>query len=79
MTWHDIIQLRVAGAPRRLAVRVDAMAPRQLDREEKVKGPPARVAFDGDADRLLAVDEKGRLVDGDFIMAICALHMKIVR
>jgi phosphoglucosamine mutase len=34
------------------------------------------LAFDGDADRLLAVDEKGRLVDGDFIMAICALHMK---
>lgn len=34
------------------------------------------LAFDGDADRVLAVDEKGRLVDGDFIMAICALHMK---
>ena len=36
----------------------------------------AGVAFDGDADRCLMVDEKGNFVDGDFIMAICALDMK---
>lgn len=36
----------------------------------------AGLAFDGDADRVLAVDEKGNLVDGDKIMAICALDMK---
>lgn len=36
----------------------------------------AGVAFDGDADRCLAVDEKGQLVDGDFVMAICAADMK---
>lgn len=34
------------------------------------------LAFDGDADRLLAVDEKGKLVDGDQIMAIVGNHMK---
>lgn len=34
------------------------------------------LAFDGDADRFLAVDEKGNAVDGDFIMAILALHLK---
>ena len=34
------------------------------------------LAFDGDADRLLAVDENGTLVDGDKIMAICALELK---
>jgi len=34
------------------------------------------VAFDGDADRLLAVDENGEIVDGDQIMAICALDLK---
>ncbi|MFA9398115.1 MAG: phosphoglucosamine mutase [Clostridiaceae bacterium] len=33
-------------------------------------------AFDGDADRCLAVDEKGNLIDGDFIMAICAKYLK---
>ena len=34
------------------------------------------LAFDGDADRLLAVDENGRIVDGDQIMAIVGNHMK---
>ena len=34
------------------------------------------LAFDGDADRLLAVDEKGKRVDGDEIMAIVGNHMK---
>ena len=34
------------------------------------------LAFDGDADRLLAVDELGNVVDGDQIMAIIGNHMK---
>ena len=34
------------------------------------------LAFDGDADRLLAVDEKGNMVNGDQIMAIVGCHMK---
>lgn len=34
------------------------------------------LAFDGDADRLLAVDEKGEVIDGDKIMAIIGNHMK---
>lgn len=29
------------------------------------------LSFDGDADRLIAVDEKGQTVDGDYILAIC--------
>lgn len=34
------------------------------------------IAFDGDADRMLAVDENGEIVDGDKIIAICATQMK---
>ncbi len=34
------------------------------------------VAFDGDADRCLVVDETGEELDGDRIMAVCAAHMK---
>ncbi len=34
------------------------------------------LAFDGDADRCLAVDENGQMVDGDQIMAICAADLK---
>ncbi|HUI45194.1 MAG TPA: phosphoglucosamine mutase [Nitrospirota bacterium] len=33
------------------------------------------IAFDGDADRVILCDEKGTIVDGDVVMAICALHM----
>ena len=36
----------------------------------------AGLAFDGDADRCLAVDDNGNLDDGDYVMAICALDMK---
>ena len=34
------------------------------------------LAFDGDADRCLAVDEKGNLIDGDQIMAACGLDLR---
>lgn len=34
------------------------------------------LAFDGDADRVIAVDEKGQIVDGDKILVICGLFMQ---
>ncbi|MGC4379201.1 phosphoglucosamine mutase [Fictibacillus sp. Mic-4] len=34
------------------------------------------LAFDGDGDRLIAIDEKGNIVDGDQIMFICAKYLK---
>ncbi len=34
------------------------------------------ISFDGDADRLIALDEKGEVVDGDQIMAICGSYLK---
>lgn len=34
------------------------------------------LSFDGDADRIIAVDEKGRLLDGDHILAICGTDLK---
>ena len=34
------------------------------------------LAFDGDGDRVIAVDEHGNVVDGDFIMAICGRFLK---
>lgn len=45
---------------------------------ERVKAEKADVglAFDGDADRLLAVDEKGNKVDGDQIMGIVGIYLK---
>ena len=34
------------------------------------------LAYDGDADRLIAVDENGQIVDGDHIMILSAIHLK---
>lgn len=39
-------------------------------------GADVGIAFDGDADRMLAVDEQGNLIDGDMIMAVCGQYMK---
>jgi len=49
--------------------------PGKLQAEVVAQGADAGVALDGDADRLLAVDAAGRLVDGDQIMAMCALDL----
>jgi len=38
-------------------------------------GAHAGIAFDGDADRVILADEKGEVLDGDELMAICATHM----
>lgn len=42
----------------------------------KENGADIGFAFDGDADRCLAVDENGQLIDGDKILAICGCDMK---
>lgn len=47
--------------------------PESLQRAVTERGADLGVAFDGDADRLVAVDHTGALVDGDHIIAICAL------
>lgn len=39
------------------------------------KNADAGLAFDGDGDRIIAVDERGEIVDGDKIMYICAKHL----
>ncbi len=33
------------------------------------------ICFDGDGDRVIALDEKGNMIDGDFIMAICSKYL----
>lgn len=46
--------------------------------QEIVRSHPVDLglAHDGDADRVIAVDEKGEIVDGDYILAICARHLE---
>ena len=47
--------------------------PASLQAEVVARGADVGLAFDGDADRVLAVDAGGRLVDGDQLIAVCAL------
>ena len=51
---------------------VSCFSPENLQAKVKEVRADIGLALDGDADRLLVVDEKGRLLDGDQIMAICA-------
>ena len=50
--------------------------PEQLQRAVLEHGADLGLANDGDADRLIVVDEHGTILDGDFIMVICALAQK---
>jgi len=50
--------------------------PEQLQQAVLEHGADLGLAMDGDADRLIVVDEKGTILDGDFIMVICALAQK---
>lgn len=50
--------------------------PEHLAAEVLRQGAHAGFAFDGDGDRVIAVDEKGNILDGDHLMALCAVAMK---
>ncbi|MCK1997445.1 phosphoglucosamine mutase [Psychrobacillus psychrodurans] len=54
---------------------VGSTHPENLAKFVLEKGADVGLAFDGDGDRLIAVDEKGQIVDGDQIMYICAKHL----
>ncbi|KAB8031783.1 phosphoglucosamine mutase [Fluviispira multicolorata] len=53
-----------------------AMHPEKLKQEVLNLRADIGFALDGDADRLIVVDEKGNILDGDHILAMCALEMK---
>jgi len=52
-----------------------ALYPEKLSQKVKEKGADIGIALDGDADRVIFVDERGTEVDGDHIMAMCAVDL----
>ncbi|PLT28749.1 phosphoglucosamine mutase [Peribacillus deserti] len=54
---------------------VGSTHPEALSAFLKEKGADVGLAFDGDGDRLIAIDENGNIVDGDQIMYICAKYL----
>jgi len=53
-----------------------ALHPKGLADEVKRLRADIGFAFDGDADRLVVIDEKGEIVDGDKLLAVLAMHLK---
>lgn len=51
-------------------------SPEKLQELVKTKKADIGLAYDGDADRLIAVDENGTIVDGDHIMILSAIYLK---
>jgi phosphoglucosamine mutase len=54
---------------------VGALHPESCAREVRKRHADLGIALDGDADRVIMIDEKGNQVDGDVIMALCATRM----
>ncbi len=54
---------------------VGALHPEDMCHEVRVHGAHLGVALDGDADRVIICDEKGVVVDGDAVMALCGTRM----
>ena len=52
-----------------------ALHPDNARAEVVKRGAHIGIALDGDADRLIVIDEKGQIVDGDVVMAMCAHEM----
>jgi phosphoglucosamine mutase len=52
-----------------------ALHPENAQAEVKKRGAHLGIALDGDADRVIVIDERGEVVDGDAVMAMCAARM----
>ncbi len=68
----------IGGEPNGVNINdgVGSTHPERLQEEVKKRQANVGLAFDGDADRLMAVDEDGEVVDGDIIMCILAKWLK---
>jgi len=55
--------------------KVGALHPEACAKEVRKRGADLGIALDGDADRIIMIDEKGNQIDGDVIMALCATRM----
>jgi phosphoglucosamine mutase len=61
---------------RNINLRCGSTAPQQLAKLVVDGGYSLGIAYDGDGDRAIFVDERGHVVDGDAVMLMCAKHMK---
>ncbi|WP_407933195.1 phosphoglucosamine mutase [Bdellovibrio reynosensis] len=72
----EVIQLGDDPNGTNINDKVGALYPAKLAEAVLQYRADVGISLDGDADRVIMVDEKGEIVNGDRILAICALHMK---
>ncbi|MCA1765949.1 MAG: phosphoglucosamine mutase [Desulfobulbaceae bacterium] len=70
-----VTALAVEPDGRNINHQCGALYPQLMAEKVKEVGADIGIALDGDGDRLIVVDEKGRIVDGDHVMAICASEL----
>lgn len=71
----EVSAMGVRPNGRNINQNAGALHPEVLVAEVRRHKAHIGVALDGDADRVILVDEKGRIVDGDAVMALCAKRM----
>lgn len=72
----DVVAINAEADGSRINVGSGALHPEVVAEAVVEHGAHAGVAHDGDADRALFADEEGRVVDGDQVLAACAIEMK---
>jgi phosphoglucosamine mutase len=72
----EVIQLGDDPNGTNINDKVGALYPAKLAEAVVQYRADVGISLDGDADRVIMVDEKGQIMNGDHILGICALHMK---
>ena len=72
----QVIVINASPNGRNINAGCGATHPAALQAAVTAERAHAGIALDGDADRLIAVDERGDIVDGDHVIAICAGDMR---
>jgi phosphoglucosamine mutase len=72
----EVITLGVNPDGLNINLNCGALHPETMGAAVREHGAHVGIALDGDADRVIMVDEQGRVVDGDTILALCARDLK---
>ena len=72
----DVIVINNIPNGKNINVNCGSTHPQLLQEMVKLYKANIGLAYDGDADRLIAVDEKGNIIDGDLTIAIIAMNLK---
>jgi phosphoglucosamine mutase len=71
----DVHALGIKPNGKNINHNAGALHPEHMAHEVVRRGAAIGIALDGDADRVIMVDEKGQVVDGDVVMALCAQRL----